>query len=124
MLTFPIKKKWFDQIISGIKKEEYRSVSPYYDTRFTKLLGFPKSEMEDVKEMLRRGTTQKEFVLKLRNGYSANSPYALVSFTLSIGEGKEEWGAEQGEEYYRMHIKKVIAAAGNIAVPYQKVEGN
>lgn len=34
MLTLPIKKKWFDMIVAGEKKEEYRDIKPYYDTRF------------------------------------------------------------------------------------------
>lgn len=34
MLTLPIKKKWFDMILSGEKKEEYREIKPYYDSRF------------------------------------------------------------------------------------------
>ena len=37
MLTLPIKKKWFDMIKSGEKKEEYREIKPYYDIRFAKL---------------------------------------------------------------------------------------
>lgn len=37
MLTLPIKKKWFDMIFSGDKKEEYRKLSEYYATRFRKL---------------------------------------------------------------------------------------
>ena len=36
MLTLPIKKKWFDMIKSGEKKEEYREIKPYYDSRFLK----------------------------------------------------------------------------------------
>lgn len=27
--------------------------------------------------------------------------------TLSIGTGKEEWGAEAGKEYYKFHIKNI-----------------
>lgn len=34
MLVLPIKKKWFDMILSGEKKEEYRDIKPYYKTRF------------------------------------------------------------------------------------------
>lgn len=33
MLILPIKKKWFDMIVSGEKKEEYREIKPYYDSR-------------------------------------------------------------------------------------------
>ena len=29
MLTLPIKKKWFDMIRSGEKKEEYRCITAY-----------------------------------------------------------------------------------------------
>lgn len=34
MLTIPIKGKWFDMILSGEKKEEYREIKPYYKSRF------------------------------------------------------------------------------------------
>lgn len=34
MLTLPIKKKWFDMILSGEKKEEYRKIKPYWTKRF------------------------------------------------------------------------------------------
>lgn len=40
MLTLPIKKKWFDMIASGEKKEEYREIKPYYDSRFMNAFGF------------------------------------------------------------------------------------
>lgn len=37
MLVLPIKKKWFDMIAAGIKKEEYREIKPYYVKRFEKV---------------------------------------------------------------------------------------
>ena len=37
MLTLPIKKKWFDMILSGEKKEEYRELKPYYKSRFSSI---------------------------------------------------------------------------------------
>ena len=33
MFILPIKKKWFDMILSGEKKEEYREIKPYYRSR-------------------------------------------------------------------------------------------
>ena len=39
MLILPIKKKWFDMILSGEKKEEYREIKEYYETRFRNLFG-------------------------------------------------------------------------------------
>ena len=35
MLILPIKKEWFDMILSGEKKEEYREIKPYYERRFS-----------------------------------------------------------------------------------------
>mgnify|MGYP007087915891 FL=1 len=34
MLTLPIKKCWFDLIVSGVKNEEYRDCTDYYLKRF------------------------------------------------------------------------------------------
>lgn len=39
MLTLPIKKKWFNLILSGEKTEEYRTHNDYYFTRFANLFG-------------------------------------------------------------------------------------
>lgn len=39
MLILPIKRKWFDMILSGEKKEEYRDIKPYYDTRLMDAFG-------------------------------------------------------------------------------------
>ena len=90
MLTLPIKKKWFDMILSGEKKEEYREISPYYDSR---LLGFYVDKME-------------HYIL-LRNGYSKNSPTIKCTIKIKIGTGKPEWGAEPNKEYYVLEILSV-----------------
>ncbi len=33
-LVLPIKRRWFDTIVSGEKKEEYRDIKSYYISRF------------------------------------------------------------------------------------------
>lgn len=85
-----IKKKWFDLILEGIKKEEYREVKPFYDVRFNKWFN---------------GSDTVPIIL--RNGYSAASRSAQVVCSIRKGYGKEEWGAEQGKEYYVLEIKSV-----------------
>ena len=37
MLILPIKKKWFDMILSGEKTEEYRKIDGYYMVRFSNI---------------------------------------------------------------------------------------
>ena len=110
MLTLPIKKKWCDMILSGEKKEEYRDIKPYYMTRFTNVL-FPKSEipMDNVLlEYVSKFPNCKEFKVIFRNGYSKNSPQFIAKCTLSVGKGKEEWGAEQGKKYFILTVQEIL----------------
>lgn len=96
MLTLPIKKKWLDMILSGEKKEEYREVKPYYDTRFANLFPFGPS-FDDYKEKI-----------MFRNGYSKDSPQFTAICTFDIGMGKQEWGAEAGKNYYILKICEIV----------------
>lgn len=34
MIILPIKRKWYEMILTGEKKEEYREIKPYYKSRF------------------------------------------------------------------------------------------
>lgn len=86
-MILPIKKKWFNMIKSGIKKEEYRELKPYYETRFDRLF------KDDVNA-----------VITFKNGYSANSPQLDCLVTLAVGKGKIEWGAEPNKNYYILKI--------------------
>lgn len=95
MLTLPIKRKWFDMILSGEKLEEYRERTEYYRKRLENLFN------EDCK--VETGKRKITF----RNGYNANSPTFVAVCTWDIGTGKEEWGAEKGKEYNRIHIKAI-----------------
>lgn len=95
MLTLPIKKKWFDMIISGEKKEEYRELKPYYKTRF-----------EHLWQGSLIGYNAKRQIL-FKNGYSSKSPSFIATVTLDIGEGKTNWGAEKGKNYYILKIHSI-----------------
>ena len=95
MLILPIKKKWFDMILSGEKKEEYREIKSYYDTRFRNIWGYPAYWSE-------------VHIVAFRNGYNANSPFFLAEVSLSTGVGKPEWGAEPGKKYYVLRINKIL----------------
>ena len=103
MLTLPIKKKWFDMILSGEKKEEYREIKPYYISRFKNVFAMePYSNLP---------VFDKQKVI-FRNGYSANSPSFTAVCSLDIKKGKSEWGAEQGVEYYVLTIHEIIREDG------------
>lgn len=88
MITLPIKKQWFDMILSGEKKEEYRDYTQYYLSRF--------------------GTYfEKRITIKLRNGYRKDSPSAICEVIPCIKTGRAEWGAEPNKKYITLEIKSV-----------------
>lgn len=90
MLTLPIKKKWFDMIMSGKKLEEYREIKPYWEKRLNvyKIKLCPDFVSE----------------CRIRAGYNKNSPTARLSYWLDVGQGNPCWGAEPEVDYYRLHI--------------------
>lgn len=112
VLPLPIKKEWFDMILAGEKKEEYRNISPYYRTRFFKHgmlanAGFDKNG--------KIPTTGAERYILFRNGYSGSSPCFTAKCVLEAKQGNSEWGAEQGVTYYTLHILQILDN------PYEKI---
>ena len=105
MLTLPIKKKWFNMILSGEKKEEYREIKPYWEKRFVKIFGeiafVPRPHF--VAPVLESPIKEVMF----QNGYSKNSPRFVAKCTLSAGTGKEEWGAEKDKQYFILKIHDI-----------------
>lgn len=108
MLTLQIKKKWFDMILSGEKKEEYREIKPYYDARFLTLFGCIWVNNELIKSPLpelQRGPIQK---IVFRNGYGKSAPTIIADCELKAGVGRGEWGAEPEKQYYILAIKHIV----------------
>lgn len=114
MLILPIKKKWFDMIVSGEKKEEYREIKPYYDSRFMNAFGFLLVGGQMVYGEAAPEEIRKSWPVPIvfRNGYSKESPEIICKCTLHFGEGKPEWGAEPGKLYYVLKIQEIEKGAG------------
>ncbi len=99
MLTLPIKKKWFDMILSGEKKEEYRAITPYWTKRFQSIVLVDNYGLPLIRECR---------IIKLRAGYSKNAPEAKVAVSIKKGTGRPEWEAEHGIEYWVLKIEKIL----------------
>ena len=109
MLVLLVKKKWFDMVLSGEKKEEYREIKPYYMTRFRKIMGIPPIVSDNaVIEWLQKGRERFLYRIQFRNGYSKTSPSFIAKCTLSIGAGKEKWGAEKDKQYFILMIHEIL----------------
>lgn len=108
MLVLPIKKKWFDMIVSGEKKEEYREIKPYYDRRFIDYLSIPCVIDRTTVHM-----ANPKFDVIFRNGYKYNSPSVKCRCVVSTGIGKKEWGATPGQQYYVLKILNILEVRNN-----------
>lgn len=99
MLILPIKKEWFDMIVSGEKTEEYREIKPYWEIRFQNAF---------LKEYNHR-VNWKEYPINVifSNGYGTNMPRIHAMVTIRKGTGHPEWGAEAGKEYYVLKIHEL-----------------
>jgi len=97
MLVLPIKKKWFDMILSGEKKEEYREIKPYYTSRFLKVFNMVDGVPSD----------SKEVQIAFTNGYGNKVPAFIANCHLEMHEGSEEWGAEKDIVYYVLHVSQI-----------------
>lgn len=108
MLTLPVKKKWFDMILSGEKKEEYREIKPYYISRFKNM--FNTAEHVPGSSFLEKLENGNRYQLSVcfRNGYRKDSPSFIAMCTLSAGTGRKEWGAEEGKRYFVLSVHEIV----------------
>jgi hypothetical protein len=115
MLILPIKKKWFDMIVSGDKREEYREVKPYYVSRLSKKWAanyLQKEYSADMQESFLKWVASSDGAgsrinVLFRNGYSKYSPSIRATCAVYLGTGRTEWGAEPGKEYFVLKILNV-----------------
>jgi hypothetical protein len=123
MKTFHLvlKKKWFDMILSGEKKEEYREIKEHW----IKQLVEPTDEevtVEAVIHYLRGGELTpwhnhnfriKQFdVVVFRNGYQRNAPTITVKCKgINATGGRTNWGAVEGERYFVIRLGEILSSS-------------
>lgn len=92
VLHLTLKKKWFDMIQSGEKKEEYRTLKKYWRKRFVKFCN---------------GNEPMQIIF--RNGYSSRSRKLTVKLKrIEIGLGIIEWGAPPKESVYILKLGELL----------------
>jgi hypothetical protein len=102
VLHLTLKKKWFDMIASGEKKEEYRAMSDYWFSRFASC------KIEGTK-ILADFTEYSHIHFYNGAAFSTIYPNFKIEFKgMKTGEGKEEWGAEPGKKYFVISLGEII----------------
>jgi hypothetical protein len=93
VLELTLKKKWFNMILSGEKKEEYRECKDYWAWRLMSI----------------KGKLYQYDAIKFTNGYGAHRPWILVECKgLSIKQGNPEWGAVDGVSYFTFRLGRIL----------------
>jgi hypothetical protein len=109
ILHLTLKKKWFDMIASGEKKEEYRDLKVYWANRLASRIMC--DAVGGWLHNIDSNISFKHFDLVhfARGGHFHDSiPQITVEcLGVAIGKGKPEWGAE-GDEYFVIKLGKVL----------------
>lgn len=118
-LHLVLKKKWYDMIESGIKKEEYRDISYHWMSRLIMINSYGNSHCPHWHNLTKQEAEEFDNVGGLSNSIRSCNDLKIRIFhyvvfhygytkkkmmfdidSISIGPGKPEWGAEDGKEYF------------------------
>jgi hypothetical protein len=116
ILHLTLKKKWFDMIASGEKKEEYREIKPYWVSRLVDGIEAPREwEINEGFTFYIHGhlcvmeTAMHYDLVEFKNGYSKKAPtIRLEVLDILQDYGKEKWGAEYGKPYFVIKLGNII----------------
>ena len=103
-LKLTLKRRWFDMIVSGEKKEEYRDIKLYWFRRLV-------DSGTDVKLLtsvnLAAGLFSVSFkkfdAVEFSNGYRHFCPKITLALTeIVLSKGEPQWGAQPNEFYFTL----------------------
>lgn len=98
ILHLTLKKKWFDMIASGEKKEEYREQKGYWMNR-----------LMERSSPWTYGNFKEFDAIQFKNGYQPYSPVMLVECKgIFIQYGRPEWGAPENSKVFVISLGKII----------------
>jgi hypothetical protein len=93
VLHLTLKKKWFDMIASGEKKEEYREIKPFWIKRM-KYDFWPGRQYD---------------IVRFKNGYAKNAPSMDVELiNIGIGKAKPEWSDNWQGDVFIIQLGKIL----------------
>ena len=130
VLRLSLKKKWYDMILSGEKKEEYREIKSYWLTRLINTDNYPmesigdkanvvndiifdieENNCTDINEVVTAYFCKKKSfsLIEFKNGYSKDAPTMLVEFKgVEIGEAKPEWSDSWQGKVFSISLGAVL----------------
>lgn len=102
-LHLNLHRKWFDLIISGVKKEEYREIKPFWSRKF----------------LLDRGYKTITF----SNGYSKTRPQFVIEIKeILCGFGNPDFGAPKDKKVFIIKLGDIVSQNNYSRVPGEEAE--
>lgn len=102
ILHLTIKKKWFDLIAAGEKKQEYREIKRYWIQRLCNEIEYENNQQWDA-------VVKKFDVIEFKNGYSKKSPILTVEWLgMDIGTAKPEWSDNWQGDVFVIKLGEII----------------
>ena len=90
-LHLNLHKQWFDMILGGIKKEEYREMKSFYHLKFL-------------------ASIKNYDTITFSNGYAKNRRQFVIELRgIQSGLGIEKWGAPLGKVVYILKLGNIIS---------------
>jgi|688.fasta_scaffold988745_2 hypothetical protein len=136
ILKLTLKKKWFDMILSGEKKEEYREIKDFFVSRFIKIdklnniryqlngngvcslfnysIGYKGKRNLAIKHMIKcLDCSFKNYdLIEFSNGYGNKVPKLTIECKgIEISKGNTEWGAESNVEYFVINLGQIVSTS-------------
>ena len=99
ILDLPLKKEWYDMIDSGIKKEEYREIKPYWCKRFLRF----DTAMFSYRNNYESCNVNQYTHVRFRYGYTKRTMLFKLN-DITIGYGNPEWGAPKDKEVFILKL--------------------
>jgi hypothetical protein len=114
ILRLPLTKQWFDMTKSGVKKEDYREITPYWCAQFLLFFGEKKPKVFWAGRLQFFGAAdfiESEYISFqsfesniMNHGYPDFTDYSkilnLEHRGIEIRMGNPEWGAEPNKFYF------------------------
>lgn len=95
ILKLTVTKKWFNMILSGEKREEYRLIKPHWISRFL--------------EKKTQGFRNYQYI-QFTNGYGDHRPHFICKCEgISKGLGRIEWGAPFKKRVFILNLGEIVS---------------
>lgn len=137
VLRLTLKKKWFDMIAAGIKKEEYREIkwhwvcrmfevvkpldlnycSIYYKelrSMFHFCVGYKGTRLKAIKYLIENGYIKPKHFdsVVFKNGYNADAPEITIKYNnLKISTAVPEWSDNWQGECFVISLGEIVQPA-------------